>query len=150
MLCGKARFQELRQKRQIDFPKIGTSSSHHIHNHMVWRRIKSLLLQTGKCQISSAPCLRLLTAMSSYSQSFWREPKPEKFCIMSWASNTCSLWWDSGEHIRCPSPIQHTRQFWFKTDNTYVFSSPLAVVSLCRVLRTPFIYFICVFTQNTE
>lgn len=116
---------------------------------MVWRTIRSLLLQTGKCQISSAPCLRLLTAMSRYSRSFWREWKPEKYCIMSWASDTCFLWWDSGEHIRWPCPIQHRRQFWFKTDNTYMFSSSLGVVSPCRVLCTPFIYFICLFTQNT-
>lgn len=136
-------------ENQVDCPKPGTSSSHHIHNHLVWRRIRSLLLQRGKCQISSAPCLRLLTAMSHYSWRFWREPKPEKYCSMSLASDTCSLWWDSREHIIWPCPIQRTRQFWFKTDNTYMFSSLLAVVSLCTVLCTPFIYFICLFTKNT-
>lgn len=106
---AKRGFRSQDKKRQIDFPKIGTSSSHRIHNHMVWRGIRSLLLRTGKRQISSAPCPRLLTAMSHNSWSFWREPKPEKYCVMSWASDTCSLRWDSGEHITWPGPVQCTR-----------------------------------------
>lgn len=84
-----------KKKRQIECPNIGSGISHHIHNHMVWRRIRSLLLQKGKFQISLAPRLRLLTAVSHYLWSFWREPEPEKYYIISWANDTCSLWQDS-------------------------------------------------------
>lgn len=134
----------------IDCSKIGTSSDCHVHNHVLWKGIRSLLLKTGKCEISLAHYLRLLHEMSLCLKSFWRQPRLDKYCIISWGSDKCSLWWEgtSGGTVWSSAKgssllrqielthFLHCLQGYLYAEHFVHFSAIL--------------YIICLFTQNTK